>query len=90
MPGTTLHPTLRYKEASAPAERIPTSQHGQMCCNSMLFSQGFGKQLIETISSIASQCDGVRCDMAMLLLNAIFERTWGQRAGQQADNGVLG
>src|SRR5208283_3377721 len=29
------------------------------------------------------QCDGVRCDMAMLLLNEIFERTWGNRAGQQ-------
>ena len=27
------------------------------------------------------QCDGVRCDMAMLLLNAVFERTWGGRAG---------
>jgi hypothetical protein len=37
---------------------------------------------IRTISSIAAQCDGVRCDMAMLLLNQIFERTWGSRAGQ--------
>jgi Alpha amylase, catalytic domain len=37
----------------------------------------------ETLSNIASQCDGVRCDMAMLLLNAIFERTWGARAGSR-------
>jgi Alpha amylase, catalytic domain len=29
---------------------------------------------------IASQCDGVRCDMAMLVLPDIFERTWGRRA----------
>jgi hypothetical protein len=29
---------------------------------------------------IAGQCDGVRCDMAMLVLPDIFERTWGQRA----------
>ena len=36
---------------------------------------------IETISSIAQQCDGIRCDMAMLMLNPIFERTWGDRAG---------
>jgi glycosidase len=36
---------------------------------------------IETIVNIASQCDGVRCDMAMLLLNSIFEQTWGSRAG---------
>ncbi|MBX3441944.1 MAG: hypothetical protein KF774_06035 [Planctomyces sp.] len=30
--------------------------------------------------SIAEQCDGVRCDMAMLVLPDVFERTWGQRA----------
>jgi hypothetical protein len=29
---------------------------------------------------IADQCDGVRCDMAMLVLPDVFERTWGQRA----------
>ena len=28
---------------------------------------------------IAGQCDGVRCDMAMLLLPDVFERTWGRR-----------
>jgi hypothetical protein len=26
---------------------------------------------------IAGQCDGVRCDMAMLLLPEVFQRTWG-------------
>jgi glycosidase len=29
---------------------------------------------------IAGQCDGVRCDMAMLLLPEVFERTWGIRS----------
>ncbi len=29
---------------------------------------------------ISSQCDGVRCDMAMLILPDIFERTWGRKA----------
>ena len=29
---------------------------------------------------IARQCDGVRCDMAMLVLPEVFERTWGRRA----------
>jgi len=29
---------------------------------------------------IAGQCDGVRCDMAMLVLPDVFERTWGRRA----------
>jgi len=37
--------------------------------------------VIETLLEIAGQCDGVRCDMAMLVLNQIFERTWGARAG---------
>jgi hypothetical protein len=31
------------------------------------------------LESIAEQCDGVRCDMAMLLLPEVFERTWGLR-----------
>jgi len=47
------------------------------------FQPGLRQAVIETISSIASQCDAIRCDMAMLFLNAIFKRTWGQRAGQQ-------
>jgi hypothetical protein len=29
---------------------------------------------------IAGQCDGVRCDMAMLVLPEVFERTWGRGA----------
>ncbi len=29
---------------------------------------------------ISNQCDGVRCDMAMLILPEIFERTWGRKA----------
>jgi hypothetical protein len=31
------------------------------------------------LSRIARQCDGVRCDMAMLVLPDVFERTWGRR-----------
>lgn len=27
--------------------------------------------------SVATKCDGVRCDMAMLVLPEVFERTWG-------------
>jgi len=38
---------------------------------------------LETVLSIARQCDGIRCDMAMLLMNPIFERTWGSRAGHR-------
>jgi hypothetical protein len=31
------------------------------------------------LTRIAGQCDGVRCDMAMLVLPDVFERTWGRR-----------
>ena len=37
--------------------------------------------MVGELLKIAEQCDGLRCDMAMLLLNDIFERTWGTRAG---------
>jgi hypothetical protein len=45
------------------------------------FEPGLRKAVIGTVSSIAQQCDGIRCDMAMLMLNPIFERTWGSRTG---------
>ena len=45
------------------------------------FSPGLRQAVIQTLSSIAQQCDGIRCDMAMLMLNPIFERTWAGRAG---------
>jgi glycosidase len=32
---------------------------------------------IDELFAIAGKCDGVRCDMAMLLLPEIFQRTWG-------------
>ena len=30
----------------------------------------------EAVALIAAKCDGVRCDMAMLLLNEVFAKTW--------------
>ena len=36
------------------------------------------------LQTIAAQCDGVRCDMAMLLLPEVIERTWGDRIGDDA------
>ena len=45
------------------------------------FQPGLRQAVIETVSEIAGQCDGLRCDMAMLMLNTIFEHTWGGRAG---------
>ena len=32
---------------------------------------------LDELLAVAGQCDGVRCDMAMLLLPDVFQRTWG-------------
>lgn len=49
------------------------------------FDEGLRSAAVESLMSIAAQCDGVRCDMAMLLMNSIFERTWGLRAGRRPE-----
>jgi hypothetical protein len=36
---------------------------------------------ITTLRAIADRCDGVRVDMAMLLLDDVVSRTWGDRVG---------
>jgi hypothetical protein len=41
--------------------------------------------MIATLADIAAQCDGVRCDMAMLMLNSVFERTWGARVAERPE-----
>lgn len=45
------------------------------------FSAALREGAAETIAAIADQCDGVRCDMAMLMTSEVFARTWGERAG---------
>jgi hypothetical protein len=35
--------------------------------------------MIGELKKIANHCDGVRCDMAMLILPDVFERTWGRK-----------
>ena len=35
--------------------------------------------MIGVLQTIAQHCDGVRCDMAMLVLNDVFAQTWAQR-----------
>ncbi len=47
------------------------------------FNPGLRAAATDTLADIASQCDGVRCDMAMLMLNDIVARTWGPRAGER-------
>jgi hypothetical protein len=41
---------------------------------------GLREAMLDTLAAVADQCDGVRCDMAMLILPEVIERTWGERA----------
>jgi glycosidase len=43
-------------------------------------SPALQEAMVGELEKIAGQCDGVRCDMAMLVLPDVFERTWGIRA----------
>ncbi len=45
------------------------------------FAPALRAAMIDTLHQIADQCDGVRCDMAMLVMNDVFARTWGDRVG---------
>jgi hypothetical protein len=40
------------------------------------------------LEKIAKMCDGVRCDMAMLILPDVFERTWGLRPASFWPNAI--
>ena len=42
-----------------------------------IFSKQTRQALTEILLRISDLCDGVRCDMAMLLKNNVFARTWG-------------
>lgn len=42
-----------------------------------IFSKDARKAMIDIMTQIADVCDGIRCDMAMLLNNDVFKRTWG-------------
>ncbi len=36
--------------------------------------------MAKELVKISKKCDGVRCDMAMLILPEVFEKTWGRKA----------
>jgi hypothetical protein len=45
------------------------------------FSAALREATADVLAGIGDQCDGVRCDMAMLLMNDVFAKTWKERAG---------
>ena len=46
------------------------------------FQPGLRRAITDTLIDIGDQCDGLRCDMAMLMTNDIFARTWGGFIGE--------
>ncbi|MBD3195644.1 MAG: alpha-amylase [Candidatus Lokiarchaeota archaeon] len=46
-----------------------------------VFSSEARNKAISTLKSISEICDGVRCDMAMLVTNEIFKKTWQDKVG---------
>jgi Alpha amylase, catalytic domain len=47
------------------------------------FSPAMRAATAETLADIAGQCDGIRCDMAMLMTNQVFAKTWAGRTGPE-------
>ena len=45
------------------------------------FQEATRTAMVEELKNIAQHCDGVRCDMAMLVLNDVFQNTWHDRLG---------
>lgn len=48
------------------------------------FSPALRDAVVDTLRDVAAQCDGVRCDMAMLVMNDVFTTTWGDRIDSPA------
>jgi hypothetical protein len=45
------------------------------------YSPALRDAVATTLLTVGEQCDGLRCDMAMLMTNEVFGRTWGERPG---------
>ena len=65
----------------SPAVATRTSRRGRTSPSSTRSRPALRDAAAATLVDIGSQADGVRCDMAMLMLNDVFQRTWGGRAG---------
>ena len=51
------------------------------------FSPGLRSAVAETLVDVGAQCDGLRCDMAMLMTNEVFARTWGVPGSRPRSSG---
>ncbi len=53
----------------------------QDCAQLNAFSPDYRQAAAAELKNIGRLCDGVRCDMAMLMLNRVFSYTWQNKAG---------
>ena len=74
-----VHP--RPAAESSPTARDPYFPPWPDVVQLNAFSPALRDAVAETLIAIGGQCDGLRCDMAMLMTNEVFARTWGERAG---------
>lgn len=65
--------------------RDPFFPPWQDCAQLNAFSKTYRRAAINELIKIGDLCDGVRCDMAMLLLNRVFSYTWQNKAGVPPD-----
>ena len=68
---------------SWPTAATRTSRRGPMWCSLTRSRPPCARRPCRPCSDIAGQCDGIRCDMAMLMTNQVFAKTWGGRTGQE-------
>ncbi|CAN5508833.1 alpha-amylase family glycosyl hydrolase [soil metagenome] len=81
-PWTSEHPDYFIRDGAAPAlGKDPYFPPWPDVVQLNAFSPALRAEMVHTLGDIADQCDGVRCDMAMLTINDVFGRTWGERAG---------
>ncbi len=50
---------------------------------------GLRESMLGQLARVAERCDGVRCDMAMLVQPQIFLRTWGDRSTPSDGSGAI-
>ena len=87
LPGTedelTHHPEefLRTSAGILANGRDPYFPPWQDVLQLNAYAPALREAAVDTLKTIADQADGVRCDMAMLMSNDVFRRTWGERAG---------
>jgi hypothetical protein len=72
---------ILYDGCALARGRDPYSQARPDVVQLNVFDSSLRRAVIADLHDIASQCDGVCCERAMLALTEPFARTWGSRAG---------